>query len=56
MSNMAKFDGIEFGFRDSKVDDSTEKLFATNRSFGFNNFVKNRILAGNYFLLTELVF
>lgn len=51
-SNMARYDGIEYGFRASEYS-STEKLFATNRSLGFNEVVRNRILAGNYFLLTR---
>lgn len=49
-SNMARFDGIEFGFR-ADENESTEKLFATSRSLGFNEVVRNRILTGNYFLL-----
>lgn len=51
-SNMARYDGIEYGLR---VDEnsSTEKLFAINRSYGFNEVVRNRILTGNYFLLTR---
>lgn len=51
-SNMARYDGIEFGFRaDENI--STEKLYATSRSIGFNEVVRNRILTGNYFLLTR---
>lgn len=51
-SNMACYDGIEFGYR---ADDnkSTESLYAKSRSVGFNSVVKNRILSGNYFLLRE---
>ncbi|KAL4624202.1 glutamyl-tRNA(Gln) amidotransferase subunit A, mitochondrial [Arapaima gigas] len=49
-SNMARFDGIEYGHR-STVDDSTESLYATTRHEGFNDVVRRRILAGNYFLL-----
>ncbi|XP_044267199.1 glutamyl-tRNA(Gln) amidotransferase subunit A, mitochondrial [Tribolium madens] len=51
-SNMARFDGIEFGFR-ARENSSTEKLFATSRSLGFNDVVRNRILTGNYFLLSR---
>lgn len=51
-SNMARYDGIEYGFR-AEEDSSTEKLFATSRSKGFNEVVRNRILTGNYFLLTK---
>ncbi|CAH0557025.1 unnamed protein product [Brassicogethes aeneus] len=51
-SNMARYDGIEFGLR-ADNHSSTEKLFATSRSLGFNEVVRNRILTGNYFLLTR---
>lgn len=49
-SNMARYDGIEFGHR-ADEESSTEELFAKTRAEGFNSVVKNRILAGNYFLL-----
>ncbi|CAG9769004.1 unnamed protein product [Ceutorhynchus assimilis] len=49
-SNMARYDGIEFGYR-ADENESTEKLYATSRSMGFNEVVRNRILTGNYFLL-----
>ncbi|XP_060518281.1 glutamyl-tRNA(Gln) amidotransferase subunit A, mitochondrial [Cylas formicarius] len=51
-SNMARYDGLEYGFR-ADENSSTEKLFATTRSLGFNEIVRNRILTGNYFLLTR---
>lgn len=51
-SNMARYDGIEFGYRANETF-STEELFAKTRSTGFNDVVKSRILAGNYFLLSE---
>jgi len=49
-SNMARYDGIEFGLRAAE-DRSTEQLYATTRSQGFNEVVRGRILAGNHFLL-----
>ncbi|XP_050302273.1 glutamyl-tRNA(Gln) amidotransferase subunit A, mitochondrial [Anthonomus grandis grandis] len=53
-SNMARYDGIEFGYRPTDPDiESTEKLFATSRSHAFNEVVRNRILTGNYFLLAR---
>lgn len=52
-SNMARYDGIEFGLRCIDVNESTEKLYAQTRSHGFNEVVRNRILTGNYFLLTR---
>lgn len=51
-SNMARYDGIEFGLRPPE-NYSTEKLYMTSRKLGFNEVVKNRILAGNYFLLSR---
>ncbi|KAK2722089.1 glutamyl-tRNA(Gln) amidotransferase subunit A, mitochondrial-like isoform X2 [Artemia franciscana] len=49
-SNFARYDGIEYGLRtDENI--STEALYASNRSQGFNEVVRGRILAGNYFLL-----
>lgn len=49
-SNMARYDGIEFGLRAAE-DRSTEQLYAATRSEGFNEVVRGRILAGNHFLL-----
>lgn len=51
-SNMARYDGIEFGHR-ADDESSTENLYAKTRFEGFNDVVKNRILAGNYFLLRK---
>ncbi|XP_046353928.2 glutamyl-tRNA(Gln) amidotransferase subunit A, mitochondrial-like [Haliotis rufescens] len=49
-SNMARYDGIEYGLR-APVDDSTEELYAQSRREGFNYVVRSRILSGNWFLL-----
>ncbi|XP_078255984.1 glutamyl-tRNA(Gln) amidotransferase subunit A, mitochondrial isoform X2 [Rhinoraja longicauda] len=51
-SNMARFDGLQYGHR-SKVKSSTEALYAATRHEGFNDVVRGRILAGNYFLLKQ---
>lgn len=51
-SNMARYDGIEYGFR-ADEDSSTEELYAKSRSLAFNEVVRSRILTGNYFLLAE---
>ncbi|KAG9268285.1 glutamyl-tRNA(Gln) amidotransferase subunit A, mitochondrial isoform X1 [Astyanax mexicanus] len=51
-SNMARFDGLEYGHR-SAVESSTEALYATTRHEGFNHVVRTRILSGNYFLLKQ---
>lgn len=51
-SNMARYDGLEYGLRTDE-DYSTEELFASSRCEGFNNVVRSRIFAGNYFLLSR---
>ncbi|CAN0350630.1 unnamed protein product [Lampetra planeri] len=51
-SNMARFDGLQYGHR-STVDESTEAMYAATRHEGFNDVVRGRILAGNYFLLKQ---
>lgn len=51
-SNMARYDGIEYGHR-AKIESSTEELYANTRAEGFNTVVKTRILTGNYFLLRK---
>lgn len=49
-SNMARYDGIEYGLR-ADDESSTEALYAASRRAGFNDVVRGRILAGNYFAL-----
>lgn len=51
-SNMARFDGLEYGHR-SPVDSSTEVMYASTRHEGFNDVVRGRILCGNYYLLKK---
>lgn len=51
-SNMARYDGVEFGLR-SEETYSTEELYASTRLKGFNKVVRSRILAGNFFLLAK---
>lgn len=51
-SNMARYDGLEFGLRTSE-DYSTEELYASTRCEGFNDVVRSRIFAGNYILLAR---
>ncbi|XP_048155139.1 glutamyl-tRNA(Gln) amidotransferase subunit A, mitochondrial isoform X3 [Corvus hawaiiensis] len=51
-SNMARFDGLEYGHRSDKKD-STESMYAATRREGFNDVVRGRILSGNYFLLKQ---
>ncbi|XP_010002166.1 PREDICTED: glutamyl-tRNA(Gln) amidotransferase subunit A, mitochondrial [Chaetura pelagica] len=51
-SNMARFDGLEYGHR-SAMNKSTESMYAATRREGFNDVVRGRILSGNYFLLKQ---
>lgn len=51
-SNMARYDGLEFGVRSDDTT-STEASYADTRHHGFNTVVRGRILAGNYFLLKD---
>ncbi|XP_056282370.1 glutamyl-tRNA(Gln) amidotransferase subunit A, mitochondrial [Pseudoliparis swirei] len=51
-SNMARFDGLEYGHR-SDEDSSTDAMYASSRHEGFNDVVRGRILSGNYFLLKQ---
>ncbi|XP_021380008.1 glutamyl-tRNA(Gln) amidotransferase subunit A, mitochondrial-like isoform X1 [Mizuhopecten yessoensis] len=49
-SNMARYDGIEYGHR-GQQELSTEQMYAMSRHEGFNEVVRGRIFAGNFFLL-----
>ncbi|EDW58583.1 glutamyl-tRNA(Gln) amidotransferase subunit A, mitochondrial [Drosophila virilis] len=51
-SNMARYDGIEYGHR-AADERSTEQLYAQTRAEGFNQVVKTRILTGNFLLLRK---
>ncbi|KAL7729357.1 hypothetical protein ACLKA6_008928 [Drosophila palustris] len=51
-SNMARYDGIEYGHR-AADERSTEQLYAQSRAEGFNQVVKTRILTGNFLLLRK---
>ncbi|MCL2340195.1 MAG: Asp-tRNA(Asn)/Glu-tRNA(Gln) amidotransferase subunit GatA [Proteobacteria bacterium] len=48
-SNLARFDGICYGFRDRSADTLSE-LYNRTRSLGFGDEVKRRILIGTYAL------
>ncbi len=53
-SNMARIDGIRFGFNEAKQEDSTSKnlldVYKKSRSFGLGDEVKRRIILGTYAL------
>lgn len=48
-SNLARFDGIHYGFRDS-CEGGAEQIYRSSRSKGLGNEVKKRILLGTYSL------
>ncbi len=48
-SNLARFDGVRYGFRDTQAETLAE-LYAGTRGKGFGSEVKLRILIGNYVL------
>ncbi len=48
-SNLARYDGVRYGFRAEGCDD-LEKLFLKTRSEGFGNEVKRRIMLGTFVL------
>jgi aspartyl-tRNA(Asn)/glutamyl-tRNA(Gln) amidotransferase subunit A len=48
-SNLARFDGLRFGFRDESVETLAEEYLA-NRGEGFGSEVKRRIMLGTYIL------
>ncbi len=48
-SNLARFDGVRYGYRSEKYDDITE-LYQNSRSEGFGPEVKRRIMLGTFAL------
>ena len=46
-SNLARFDGVRYGYRCENPDD-LEDLYKRSRSEGFGNEVKRRIMIGTY--------
>ena len=48
-SNLARFDGVRYGFRDKKVPTLNE-MYCDTRHDGFGTEVKMRIMVGNYVL------
>lgn len=49
-SNLAKYDGLRYGFRAEKDRTDDGLLFAETRGKGFGKEVKRRILLGNFTL------
>ncbi|OKY78600.1 MAG: Asp-tRNAAsn/Glu-tRNAGln amidotransferase A subunit, GatA [Candidatus Methanohalarchaeum thermophilum] len=50
-SNLARFDGIRYGFK-QKMNDNWEKVFSQVRKTGFGEEVRRRIMLGTYALST----
>lgn len=48
-SNLARFDGVRYGYRAEKYDSLTD-MYEKNRSEGFGNEVKKRIILGTFVL------
>ena len=48
-SNLARYDGVKYGFRDT-ASDSLLEMYRTTRSKGFGDEVKRRIIIGTYAL------
>jgi aspartyl-tRNA(Asn)/glutamyl-tRNA(Gln) amidotransferase subunit A len=48
-SNLARFDGVRYGYRASDTDNLAQ-MYARTRSEGFGHTVKQRIMIGNYVL------
>ncbi|MCE2687429.1 MAG: Asp-tRNA(Asn)/Glu-tRNA(Gln) amidotransferase subunit GatA [Rickettsiales bacterium] len=49
-SNLARFDGVRYGFRGDKENLTLEQFYENNRAEGFGKEVKRRILTGTYVL------
>ena len=48
-ANLARFDGVRYGYRDSAADNVVD-MFSRSRAFGFGDEVKRRIMLGTYAL------
>ena len=51
-SNLARFDGVRYGFRAKDVD-SVDEMYGKTRGEGFGDEVKRRIMVGSYILSGE---
>ncbi len=48
-ANLARYDGVRYGYRDSQADD-LDSMYCSTRQIGFGTEVKRRILIGTYAL------
>ena len=49
-SNLSRFDGVRYGFRDSQSAETLQEMYTQTRSKGFGKEVQRRILLGNFVL------
>ncbi|NDA62042.1 MAG: Asp-tRNA(Asn)/Glu-tRNA(Gln) amidotransferase subunit GatA [Chitinophagia bacterium] len=49
-SNLSRFDGVRYGFRDSQSANTLQEMYTQTRSKGFGKEVQRRILLGNFVL------
>ncbi len=49
-SNLARYDGVRYGFRSGQTADDLEAFYVNNRTEGFGDEVKRRIMLGTYVL------
>ena len=49
-ANLARFDGVRYGYRAAGTDDNLQELYIKSRSEGFGREVKQRIMLGTYVL------
>jgi aspartyl-tRNA(Asn)/glutamyl-tRNA(Gln) amidotransferase subunit A len=49
-SNLARYDGVKYGYRASAVKDSLKEMYSRTRDEGFGPEVKRRIMLGTYVL------
>ncbi|MDQ6813764.1 MAG: Asp-tRNA(Asn)/Glu-tRNA(Gln) amidotransferase subunit GatA [Bacteroidota bacterium] len=49
-SNLSRYDGIKFGYRNTRMENTLEELYKLSRSDGFGPEVKRRILLGTFVL------
>ncbi len=49
-SNLARYDGVKYGYRSSGANDSLKEMYSRTRDQGFGPEVKRRIMLGTYVL------
>jgi len=49
-SNLARYDGVKYGYRSSAAKDSLKEMYSRTRDEGFGPEVKRRIMLGTYVL------